>query len=145
MGEARHAAQEFVDAFNAHDEARMRSITSDDAVFEAPGDIKLAGADAMTEYAMGWLRAFPDGRIVVHNTVVGDGWAVQEFTFEGTHDETLVGSAGEIPATHRHLSGRAVQIMKVDGGKIADSRLYFDQVDVLTQLGVMPAPAAATV
>jgi hypothetical protein len=34
--------------------------------------------------------------------------------------------------------------MKVDGGKIADIRLYFDQVDVMTQLGVMPAAAGAT-
>lgn len=144
MGEARHAAQEFVDAFNAHDEARIRSVTSENAAFEAPGDVKLTGADAMTEYAMGWLRAFPDGRIELKNTVVAEGWAVQEFTFEGTHEETLVGPAGEIPATHRHLSGRAVQIMKVDGGKIADARLYFDQVDVLTQLGVMPAAAAIT-
>jgi len=31
----------------------------------------------------------------------------------------------------------------VDGGKIAEVRLYFDQVDVLTQLGVMPAAAGA--
>jgi steroid delta-isomerase-like uncharacterized protein len=144
MGEARQVAQEFVDAFNAHDEARIRSLTRDDAAFEAPGDVKLAGADAMTEYAMGWVRAFPDARIIVHNAVAAEGWAVQEFTFEGTHDETLVGPGGEIPATHRHLSGRGVQIMKVEGGKIADARLYFDQVDVLTQLGVMPAPAATT-
>jgi steroid delta-isomerase-like uncharacterized protein len=144
MGEARHAAQEFVDAFNAHDEARIRNVTSENAAFEAPGDVKLTGADAMTEYAMGWLRAFPDGRINVEHTVVAEGWAVQEFTFEGTHEETLVGPAGDIPATHRHLSGRGVQIMKVDGGKIANARLYFDQVDVLTQLGVMPAAAAIT-
>jgi hypothetical protein len=34
--------------------------------------------------------------------------------------------------------------MKVEDGKIADVRLYFDQVDVLTQLGVMPAAVGAT-
>lgn len=144
MGEARHVAEEFVDAFNAHDEARMRAVTGDGAVFEAPGDVTLTGGDAMTEYAMGWLHAFPDGRIVVHNTVVADGWTVQEFTFEGTHDDTLAGPGGEIPATHRQLSGRAVQILKVEGGKVTDSRLYFDQIDVLMQLGVMPAAMAAT-
>lgn len=144
MGEARHVAEEFVDAFNAHDEARIRSLHRDDVVFEAPGDVRLTGADALTEYAIGWLRAFPDGRINVQNTVAAEGWAVQEFRFEGTHDDTLVGPGGEIPATHRSLSGRGVQVMKVDGGKIADARLYFDQVDVLTQLGVMPAAAGAT-
>jgi steroid delta-isomerase-like uncharacterized protein len=144
MGEARHVAEAFADAFNAHDEARIRELTRDDAAFEAPGDVKLATGDAMTEYAMGWIHAFPDGRMNVHNTIAADGWAVQEFTFEGTHEELLSGPGGEIPATHRHLSGRAVQIMKVEGGKIADVRLYFDQVDVLTQLGVMPAAAGAT-
>jgi steroid delta-isomerase-like uncharacterized protein len=144
MGEARHVAEEFVEAFNAHDEARMRGLDRDDVSFEAPGDVTLTGPEATTAYAMGWIHAFPDARITVRNTVVGDGWAVQEFTFEGTHEDTLVGPGGEIPATHRHLSGRGVQIMKVDGGKIADVRLYFDQVDVMTQLGVMPAAAGAT-
>ena len=37
MGEARHVAEEFVEAFNAHDEAWIRSVTADSATFEAPG------------------------------------------------------------------------------------------------------------
>jgi steroid delta-isomerase-like uncharacterized protein len=144
MGEARRIAEEFVDAFNAHDEARMRSLDRDDVTFEAPGDVKITGADATTEYAMSWIRAFPDARMTIRNSVIAEGWAVQEFTFEGTHDETLVGPGGEIPATHRHLDGQGVQVMRVEGDKIAEVHLYFDQVDVLTQLGVMPAAAAAT-
>ena len=144
MGEARRIADEFVEAFNAHDAARIRDLERDDVAFEAPGEVKLTGADAMTEYAMSWLRAFPDARMTVHNSVMSEGWAVQEFTFEGTHDDTLVGPAGEIPATHRHLTGRGVQVLKIEDGKIADAHLYFDQVDVLTQLGVMPAATAAT-
>ena len=144
MGEARHVAEEFTAAFNAHDEARMRAITHDDAVFEAPGEVNLTTGDAMTEYAMGWIHAFPDARIDVRNTIAGDGWAVEEFVFEGTHEDTLAGPGGEIPATHKHLSGRGVQITKVDGGKVAEVHLYFDQVDILTQLGLMPAAAGAT-
>ena len=144
MGDARRIAEKFVEAFNAHDEAQIRELTRDDATFEAPGDVKLGGADAMTEYAMSWLRAFPDSRMTVHNSVMSEGWAVQEFSFEGTHDDTLVGPGGEIPATHRHLTGRGVQLLRIEGGKIADSRLYFDQVEVLTQLGVMPVATAAT-
>jgi steroid delta-isomerase-like uncharacterized protein len=144
MGEARQVAKEFVEAFNAHDEARLHALDKDDVVLEAPGDMKLVGPDATTEYAMAWLRAFPDARISVHNTIAADDWAVQEFIFEGTHDDTLVGPAGEIPATHRRLSGRGVQLIRTQDGQIADVRLYFDQVQVLTQLGVMPAAAGAT-
>lgn len=144
MGEAGRVAQEFIDVFNAHDEAQMHALYREDAAFEAPGDVMLTGPDATTEYAMAWLRAFPDARITVHNAIEADDWSVQEFTFEGTHDATLVGPAGEIPATHRRLTGRGVQIIRTQEGKIADVRLYFDQVQVLTQLGIMPAPAGAT-
>jgi len=32
-------------------------------------------------------------------------------------------------------------IFRVDNGKIASIRLYYDQLEVLSQLGLMPAPA----
>ena len=64
MGEARHVAEEFVEAFNAHDEARMRNLDRDDVSFEGPGDVSLTGPDATTAYAMAWIHAFPDARIV---------------------------------------------------------------------------------
>jgi len=50
---------------------------------------------------------------------------------------------GEIPATNRQLRGRGVQILRIEGDAVVDTRLYFDQVQVLTQLGLMPEPAAA--
>jgi hypothetical protein len=36
-----------------------------------------------------------------------------------------------------------VQIFRVEGETIADTRLYFDQVQVMTQLGLMPESATA--
>jgi hypothetical protein len=33
-------------------------------------------------------------------------------------------------------------MFRVSGGKIVEEHLYFDQVQVLTQLGLMPEPAA---
>ena len=92
---------------------------------------------------MAWVRAFPDARITVHNEVVEGEWVVQEFTFTGTHEDTLMSPAGEIAPTHKTLNGRAVQIFRVEGETIADTRLYFDQVQVMTQLGLMPEPATA--
>jgi predicted ester cyclase len=94
---------------------------------------------------MGWLRAFPDARITVRNELVAGDCVVQEFTFDGTHEGTLATPAGDVPATHRRLQGRGAQVMRVEGETIADTRLYFDQMEVLTQLGLMPEPAAASV
>jgi len=143
MADARAVGAEFVDAFNAHDEARIRELNSENTVFEAPGDVHVEGREPATQYAMAWLNAFPDARITVHNELASADWVAQEFTFEGTHEDTLSGPGGEIPATHRRLKGRGVQIFRVENDAVADTRLYFDQVQVLTQLGLMPEAARA--
>jgi steroid delta-isomerase-like uncharacterized protein len=145
VGDTNTTAAEFVEAFNAHDESRIRELNAENTVFEAPGDIRLDGREPATQYAMAWLNAFPDARITVNNQLVAGDWAVQEITFEGSHEGTLSGPGGDIPATHRHLTGRAVQIFQVADGAITDTRLYYDQVQVMTQLGLMPEPAGAAV
>jgi steroid delta-isomerase-like uncharacterized protein len=144
MADARQVAAEAVDAFNAHDETRIRGTYTENAVYEAPGDTRVEGPEAITAYAMAWVNAFPDARVTVHNQVVDGDWVADRFTFTGTHDGTLVGPAGDIPATNRHVDGRGVQMMRVEDGKIAEFHLYYDQVQLLTQLGLMPEPASAT-
>lgn len=136
-------AKRALEAFNAHDERRMREINAPDVVFEAPGDVRLEGADAATAYAMAWLRAFPDATITSHNEIASGDWVVREFTFSGTHEETLAGPDGDIPATHRRLSGRGVEVLRIAGDRVTEDHLYFDQVQVMTQLGLMPEPASA--
>lgn len=143
MADAREVGARFVDAFNEHDEARIRELNADNAVIEAPGDVRVEGREPVTEYAMAWLRAFPDARLTVHNELVDGDWVAQEFSFEGTHEGTLSSPGGEIPATHKRLKGRGVQVFKVEGDEVTDTRLYFDQVQVMTQLGLMPELASA--
>jgi predicted ester cyclase len=143
VANAQEIGQRFVDAFNGHDEGQIRELNAENGVIEAPGDVRLEGRDATTEYAMAWLRAFPDARITVNNELVAGDWVAQEFTFTGTHEDTLMSPAGEIPATHKKLDGRGVQVFRVEGDTVVDTRLYFDQVQVMTQLGLMPEPATA--
>jgi predicted ester cyclase len=143
MANAQAVGADFVAAFNAHDEGRIRELNAENVVFEAPGDVHVEGREAATQYAMTWLRAFPDARLTIKNELEAGDWVAQEFTFEGTHEDTLAGPAGEIPATHRRLTGRGVQIFRVEGDAVVDTRLYFDQVQVMTQLGLMPEPATA--
>jgi steroid delta-isomerase-like uncharacterized protein len=143
MADARAVAGAFTDAFNAHDESRIRQLTAENNVLEAPGEVHLEGREPATQYAMAWLNAFPDARVTVQNEIEAGDWVVQEFTFEGTHEGTLSSPTGDIPATNRRLKGRGVQILRIEDGAIADTRLYFDQIQVMTQLGLMPEPATA--
>ncbi len=143
MADPTKVVAEATNAFNAHDEARLRGFYSDDATLEAPGDVRIEGGDECVGYATAWLTAFPDAGITVHDVVAAGDWVVQRFTFAGTHEETMQGPDGEIPATHRKLNGRALQMQRVSGDKIVEEHLYFDQVQVMTQLGLMPESAAA--
>jgi predicted ester cyclase len=143
MADARQVGADFVAAFNDHDERRIRELNGENAVLEAPGDVHVEGREAATQYAMAWLNAFPDARLTVTNELVAGGWVTQEFTFEGTHEAPLSGPGGEVPATNRRLNGRGVQIFRVENDTVVDTRLYFDQVQILTQLGLMREPAPA--
>ena len=141
--DARQVADAGTAAFNAHDAQKIRELFAPDVIFEAPGGVRVEGAEAATEYAMSWLNAFPDARITVQNQVVAGDWVAEQFTFTGTHKETLSGPGGEIPPTGRGLTGRGMQLTRVADDKVAEQHLYYDQVEVLTQLGLMPEPATA--
>ena len=143
MASAQEIGARFVEAFNAHDENGIRELNGENVVFEAPGDVQIEGRDATTGYALGWIQAFPDARLVIHNDLVAGDWVIQECTFEGTHEGTLSSPAGDIPATHKRLNGRCVHIFKIEGDVITETHLYFDQMQVMTQLGLMPELPAA--
>jgi steroid delta-isomerase-like uncharacterized protein len=144
MADARKAAQEFIEAFNSHDERRIREGYADNVVFEAPGGVRVEGPDAATDYAMSFVRAFPDVKLTAKNLIESESWVAFEAEFEGTHQAPLEGPGGAIPATNRRVLGKAAEILRIEGGKVTEERLYFDQLEFLTQLGVIEQPQEAS-
>jgi predicted ester cyclase len=134
-------ATKYNQAFNAHDESTLRSLIAPNVRFSAPGDVRLEGRDAFIGYTNGWMKAIPDAKLIVTHEIVSGPWVVQEFTFEGTHKAPLTGPLGTIQATNRKVSGQCVSINRYENDLIVESRLYFDVVQLLTQLGVMPIPS----
>jgi predicted ester cyclase len=144
MTDVKDSAARFIKAFNAHDEDAMRTLTHPNATFLAPGDVHLRGVEA-TGYAVKWLKACPDGKLTVKNELISGEWIVEELIFEGTHENAMDTPVGMLPATGKRLAVKAVMITRYESELALETRLYFDQVDVLTQLGAMPTLAAATV
>jgi steroid delta-isomerase-like uncharacterized protein len=138
MGDVKHVLEAYDDAFNAHDEAALRACYADDAVFTAPGGVELKGPEAVAEWNMAWLNAFPDARANTTNRIVSGEWAAQQATFTGTHTETLASPDGDVPATNKTVTGRAAEVLRVVDGKIVEDHLYFDQMEIFTQLGLVP-------
>ena len=143
MSDTRTAFDAWINAFTAHDEAAIRAATADDCVFEGPGGVRLEGGDAVTGYAMVWLNAFSDAQLVVDAVAVDGDWVAHTGVFKGTHDGTLASPAGDVPATGRRLEGRCSQFVRFEDGRSVEEHLYFDQMDIVTQLGLMPETAGA--
>jgi steroid delta-isomerase-like uncharacterized protein len=142
MPEVKDTTDRFVAAFNAHDERALHALHADDIKFNAPGGFKATNAKDATAYAMTWLKAFPDGKMTVRTEITSGPWVVQEITMAGTHTAPLEGPTGTIPPTHKKVVGYGVQLLRVENGRIAEARIYFDQLDQMSQLGLIPAPAA---
>jgi len=60
---------------------------------------------------------------------------------EGVHTAPLEGPMGTVPPTHKKVSGHGVQLLRVENGQIAEARVYYDQYEFMSQLGLIPAPA----
>lgn len=140
MTEVKDTTDRFVAAFNAHDETALHTLHAADIKFNAPGGFKATNAKDATAYAMTWLKAFPDGKMKVRSEILSGPWVVQEIAMEGTHTAPLDSPTGAIAPTYKKVVGYGVQILRVEDGKIAEARVYFDQLDQLSQLGLLPAP-----
>ena len=141
--EARSVVEAVIKGFNAHDaEAGARS-SAPDAVLKAPGDMTLKGPQAIKEFNQNWFTAFPDAKIDVKNIFAQGNQVAVDATFTGTHNGTLKTPMGEVPATGRKVNGEYIQTFEVDRGLVKKSHLMFDQVQLMTQLGMAPTPAQA--
>ena len=62
-----------------------------------------------------------------------------EGRFIGTHSGVMRTPAGDVAATGRHVDFRWMSSYEVRGDEPASEHLYFDQAELLGQLGLMPA------
>jgi ketosteroid isomerase-like protein len=143
MSTLRTLVEKHYTQINTNDFANSPEIFSADVETIAPGSGPVRGIEAFLAYGAAFHTAFPDARIEANHTVESGDTIMVEGRYTGTHTGPLVGSAGTLPPTGRTLDLPYCDVFRVADGKIVEHRVYFDQVDVLTQLGLMPAPAMA--
>jgi len=140
--EAKTVVERGMKAFNAHDLEAMSRDAAPDIEATAPGDVKLKGPQALKEYNQNFITAFPDARVEAKNIFTQGNIVIVEGIFTGTNDGTLKTPMGDVPATGRKVKGEFVQILEVDRGLVKRNSLLYDQVQLMTQLGLAGAPTA---
>src|SRR5437660_9674755 len=138
--EARAVVERGMKAFNAHDLEAVARDSTPDSEMTAPGDVKLKGPQASKEYNQNFITAFPDARAEAKNIFTQGNHVIVDGVFTGTHNGTLKTPMGDVPATNRKAKGEFVQIFEVDRGLVKKLSLLYDQVQLMTQLGMAPAP-----
>jgi hypothetical protein len=142
--DAKKIIETAIDAWNARDARAFADAYDPECEITAPGGLVLRGAEGVEQFWHGYQDSFPDNRVVAHTVFGAADEGVQEAVFEGTHTGMLRGADGtEIPPTNRRVAVPFVGTYTMRGERVASYHLYFDQVELLTQLGLMPAGDAA--
>ena len=83
-----------------------------------------------------FLVSFPDQHVSVQMMVAeGDHVAVR-----ATYAGTQTGQMGEIPPTGKSVSSPFLAIFRIEAGKIAEIWVEWDNLAIMSQLGVFPPP-----
>jgi steroid delta-isomerase-like uncharacterized protein len=140
VSEAKKVLEQAVERWNSTDRDGWAALYTDDVVYEAPGGARISGlTDLKEKYFDALVTAAPDRRSRDVTLFAEGDHVVEEARYTGTHTGTWRNPDGaEVPATGKTLDFPFVGVFRVENGKISSIRIYYDQIEVFTQLGLMP-------
>jgi ketosteroid isomerase-like protein len=141
MATSREIADKLTDALLRGDIEAVASCYGDDAVLVAP-EGTFRGREQIEEYWRAFHDAFSDWSVSILQQFDAGDASMDEWTFAATHTGELdIPGVGTAAPTGRRVTIRGADVGIVAGDVIAEHRLYYDQVEFLEQLGLMPAAA----
>ncbi|MBJ7450798.1 MAG: ester cyclase [Blastococcus sp.] len=143
MGQAREVMDGITAAIMSGDRAAIERLYASDAVVEAPDVPRIEGAAAIADYHLSLHRGFPDAGWESRSSIEVGDIAIDEGWFVGTHTDVLSTPDGDLPPTGRAVRARAFDICEVQDGRCVSHRMYYDQLDLLAQLGLAESTTGA--
>ena len=138
MTEATEEAEQLVNAYLSMWEQQEYSKIPDlvSESFEMHGPFTpeegIRGRDGLEEWMREVTSGFPDFRTDVLDVLSSDDLVMCEITVSGTHEGEFDG----VPPTGREVEIRAMEKFDVADGTVREHRVYFDQQEMLEQLGL---------
>ncbi|MGP4009517.1 ester cyclase [Streptomyces sp. 4N124] len=140
MGEARDVMDRLTDAVTGSPDLKaLAEVYAEDAVAITPDGGEIHGRDHIVEYWRQMTDAVPEGTFETVNAYELGDTAIDEGFFSGKNTGPIQLPSGEsLPATQKEIRIRGVDLATVRDGRIVSYRLYFDQLEFLEQLGLLP-------
>ena len=144
MERYRNLLERYVELYNAGDLDGVMDLYAEDSV-QLMTDGTFEGRSAIHDRLAKELAAFSD---IAHRYVSyveqGDAFA-DEWVFVGTHTGPLVLPDGtELPPTGKRVEVKGMELVRVRDGKIVVDNLYYDNLAVAAQLGLLPQSVPTT-
>jgi steroid delta-isomerase-like uncharacterized protein len=134
--------ERYVELYNAGDLDGVMDLYAEDAVQLMPEGL-FEGREAIRERLARDLEACDIDWKVESFVEQGDSFA-DEWSFVATHTGPFALPDGTVlPPSGRQVELRGMEFVQVRDGKIVVDNLYYDNLAVMTQLGLVPQGAAA--
>jgi len=126
---------ELIDAWNAHDPARVAACYAAGYIGK---DVGMAGQQRgpgdMRKVMQYYLRAFPDLRIELDDLIIDGDRAVIVWRLHGTQQGTFM----KIPPTQQRVAVCGATIVELQAGLITRATRIWDVAGLLRDLGLLP-------
>ena len=122
------------EVFNSKNVARTDEFIQPEFVDHTPG--LPSGLDGAKKGIVGFLTGFPDLHFTIEDQIAEGDKVVARLTMSGTHQGEFAG----VPATGKQVSVTGIDVWRVRNGKCAEHWLALDNLGLMQQLGVVPAP-----
>ena len=140
MAELRSIVERFYEAFNRGDFDAVAAVFAPDVETTNPGLGTVQGVEAWRAYGEAFKRALPDARLNLRAAVEAGERVAVEGAFTGTFTAPLMSPQGEVPPTGRTIDVPYADFFTMREGRIVAHRVYYDQVELGTQLGGRQQP-----
>jgi predicted ester cyclase len=133
-------------ARRAYDEFNQRNLLAGYYELFVPNfvlhnaSMTIQGLEAYQRFISMYLTAFPDARLTLEDVIAEGDKVVTRQTFRGTHRGELMG----IAPTGKLVSGTGMVITRIVNEKAVEQWANYDDLGLLQQLGVVPAPGQAS-
>jgi steroid delta-isomerase-like uncharacterized protein len=101
---------------------------------------KYKGKKQILDSLKAWKTAFPQGTAEVTNQIAQGDHVTSEVVYKATHTGPLASPTGTIPATNKPIVLKTMLVSSFRDGLIQRERTYFDQPDLMRQLGIPTQP-----
>jgi steroid delta-isomerase-like uncharacterized protein len=127
-----------ITAFNARDwDAYLGCFTDSVVTYEPDESEPIRGREALRNRVSSYLAAFPDVHLQKERLFGDEQWVCLNSVFMGTHQGNLPGPGGiTIKPTGRKVNVHGCSVFRLKGGLITEFIGYYDQIELLSQLGM---------